>query len=127
MRTVDQWRLELRTALREALRQRDAAATALLREALAAIDNAEAVDASHAPAAQPGVIAGAVAGLGAGEVARREVRPEEVVALLARDLEDRRTAAGALAGLGRDAEAAVMRRQVVLLEALLAEPPTSAS
>lgn len=50
------------------MRERQADAVAALRETLAAIDNAEAIDASAAPPVQHGVIAGGVAGLGAGEV-----------------------------------------------------------
>ncbi len=71
MRTVDEWKTLLRTALRDAQRGRDGEAMAVLREALATIDNAEAPDVSHAPSGDTGPIAGAVQGLGAGEIARR--------------------------------------------------------
>ncbi len=55
------------------MKARDAVAIAALRSALGAIDNAEAADLAEAPSVQPGLIAGGVAGLGAGEVPRREI------------------------------------------------------
>ena len=120
MRSVDDWRSTLRAALREAARRRQHHAVAVLRETLAAIDNAEAVDASAAPPAQHGVIAGGVAGLGAGEVPRRTLRPDEVAAILEREIQERREAASTYAALGRDAEAAALRLQVDVLVALMA-------
>lgn len=51
-RTTDEWRRDLRNALREAMRERRADAIAVLRETLAAIDNAEAVDPGAAPPVQ---------------------------------------------------------------------------
>lgn len=119
-RTVEAWRDALRAALREAMRDRRAEAIAVLREALAAIDNAEAVDASAAPPVQHGVIAGGVAGLGAGEVPRRMLGPDEVAAILEREIEERRGTASSYAELGRTEEAAVLARQVEILAALLA-------
>lgn len=117
-RTADQWRGVLRAALREAMRERQADAVAVLRETLAAIDNAEAIDAGAAPPAQHGVIAGGVPGLGAGEVPRRSLSPDEVAAIVAREIEERRHAASTYAALGRDQEAAVLGRQVEILAAL---------
>ena len=118
MRSGDEWRDVLRAALREAVRDRQAHAAAVLRETLAAIDNAEAVDASAAPPVQHGVIAGGVAGLGAGEVPRRRLRADEVTAIIEREIQERRSAASMYAALGRDEEAAVLRRQVDILVAL---------
>ena len=51
----DQVRQRLRESLKVALNARDKVAVAALRSALSAIDNAEAVDRSHAPS--PGVAA----------------------------------------------------------------------
>lgn len=118
MRNVDDWRDVLRAALREAVRKRQTDAIAALRETLAAIDNAEAVDASAAPPVQHGVIAGGVAGLGAGEVPRRRLTADEATAIVEREIQDRRNAATAYAALGRDKEAAVLRFQVDVLVAL---------
>lgn len=118
MRTVDEWKSTLRAALREALRDRQTHAVAVLRETLAAIDNAEAVDASAAPAVQQGPIAGAVAGLGAGEVARRVLDAEAVTAIIEREIQERTDAATTLAELGKHDEAATLQRQVDVLVAL---------
>ena len=63
----------LRRALTAALKARDAVAVSALRSALAAIENAGAVDPGHAPPPGSGPIAGAVDGLGAAEVERRPV------------------------------------------------------
>jgi hypothetical protein len=69
VRSIEEWKSVLRAALRDALRTRQAPAVAVLRETLAAIDNAEAADSSAAPPVQHGVIAGGVPGLGARLVA----------------------------------------------------------
>jgi uncharacterized protein YqeY len=100
------------------MRERHADAVAALRETLAAIDNAEAIDPSAAPPVQHGVIAGGVPGLGAGEVPRRSLSPDEVAAIVAREIEERRRAASVYAALGRDQEAAALGRQVEILAAL---------
>ncbi len=67
---------------------------------------------------QHGVIAGGVAGLGAGEVPRRRLSADEVAAIIEREIQERRSAASTYAALGRDEEAAVLRRQVDILVAL---------
>jgi hypothetical protein len=85
----------LRTALRSAMRSRDPVATAALRSALSALDNATAVPPAAAPA-PPGDrhVAGSAAGLGAAEAARRELTPAEAAAVLRAEIADRRAAAG---------------------------------
>ena len=88
----------LRRALTTALKARDAVAVSALRSALAAIENAGAVDASHVPPPGSGPIAGAVDGLGAAEVERR---PVDVHAVVAAEVEQRRAAAREYAELGR--------------------------
>jgi uncharacterized protein len=118
VRTAGEWRDLLRAALRAALRDRQNDAVAALRETLAAIDNAEAVDPSAAPPIQHGMIAGGVPGLGAGEVPRRCLSAEEVTAIVDREIDERRRAVMTYANLGREDEAAVFRRQVVALVAL---------
>lgn len=119
MRTVDEWKALLRSAIKEAMRRREGNAVAVLRETLSAIDNAEAVATQEGPTtAGDGVIAGAVAGLGAGEVQRRALSVEEVAAVIARELEERREAAATYEKLGRPEEAERLREQVRLLESL---------
>ena len=88
----------LRRALTTALKARDAVAVSALRSALAAVENAGAVEASHAPSPGSGPIAGAVAGLGASEVERR---PVDVRAVVAAEVEHRRAAAREYVDLGR--------------------------
>jgi uncharacterized protein len=118
MRSVAAWKSVLRYALRDAQRARRASAVAVLRETLAAIDNAEAADLSAAPPAQHGVIAGGVAGLGAGEVARRVLTAQEVAALIEREIQERQAAAAIYEAHGRSKEADALRSQIDLLVAL---------
>jgi uncharacterized protein YqeY len=122
MRTVEDWKLHLRAALREALRAKDTTSLSAIRETLAAIDNAEAADLSQAPAAQSNVIAGAADGLGAGDVARRALGPGEVTAIIEREIQERRDSAASYASLGRQSEAAVLERQADVLQSLLSTP-----
>jgi uncharacterized protein len=109
----------LRRALTAALKARDTAAVAALRSALAAIENAGAVDPMHAPAASSGPIAGAVAGLGAAEVARRALTPTEIRALVEAEVEQRRTAAREYADLGRPDHAERLQAEADVLAAHL--------
>jgi uncharacterized protein YqeY len=118
MRTVDEWKTLLRAALRDAQRAREAASVSMLRETIAAIENAEAPDIRLAPSGQSQAIAGAVDGAGAGEIARRELGPQDVDAIIERELVGRRTAADSYASLGRHDEADALRRQADKLEAL---------
>jgi uncharacterized protein len=118
VRNVTEWKSVLRGALQEALRTRQAHAVAAIRETLAAIDNAEAADLSAAPPAQPGVIAGGVPGVGAGEVPRRMLSAEEVNAVFEREIQQRRDAAATYAALGRSEEASRLMLQVDMLVSL---------
>lgn len=119
MRTVDEWKETLRTKLREAMRARQSHVVSALRETLAAIDNAEAAEVSAAPPVQAGVIAGGVAGLGAGEVARRVLSAEAVRAVVERELQERREAATTYSKLGQNDQAATLTLQAELLASLL--------
>jgi uncharacterized protein YqeY len=120
MRTVEDWKLVLRDALRDALRAKDKSSLAVIRQTLAAIDNAEAPDVSHAPAAQSEVIAGAAVGVGAGDIARRQLSPVEVTAIVEREMHERRESAAAYASLGRQSEAAALEREADVLQVFLA-------
>lgn len=119
MRTVDDWKILLRAAIRDAMRAREPHTLSVVRETLAAIDNAEAKDGNLAPAGQSEVIAGAVEGIGAGEIARRALRPHQVKEIVEREVRERRDAAASYAALGRDQQAETLRRQADVLEALL--------
>jgi uncharacterized protein YqeY len=119
MRTVDEWKATLRTALRDAQRSRDTTAVAVLRETLATIDNAEAPDLSNAPAPGSTAIAGAVQGLGAGDIARRVLAPDEVASIVEREVRERRSTAATYVSLGRTVEAAQLEQQASILDALV--------
>jgi uncharacterized protein YqeY len=106
----------LRRALTAALKSRDAVAVSALRSALAAIENAGAVDTAQAPPPVSGPIAGAVAGLGASEVERQ---PVDVRAVVVAEVEQRRGAAREYDDLGRPDHAARLRAEAEVLAAHL--------
>jgi uncharacterized protein YqeY len=119
MKSITQWKDTLRAALREAMRGKQMHAVTVLREVLAALDNAEAADLSQAPKTQDSVFAGSVAGLGAGEVPRRILSEQEATALIERELKERRDAIQTYRGLGRDEEAEALQRQLEVLTSLM--------
>jgi uncharacterized protein YqeY len=112
-------RSAIRDALQVAMKDRDRVATAALRSALAAIDNAEAVDASLAPPEQPGHIAGGVVGLGAGEVARSTLTDHDVRAIVREAIAERERAAAQYDELHRHDDAARLRTETSVLAAVL--------
>ncbi|MCP3097889.1 GatB/YqeY domain-containing protein [Myxococcus sp. K15C18031901] len=118
MRTIHEWKSVLRAAMKDAMKARNAPAAAVLRETLAALDNAEAPDVSVAPAQVGGVIAGSAGGLGSGEVPRLVLSPEAVDALIQKEVRERRAAEALYTGLGRHEEARVLKAQVEVLLAL---------
>ena len=123
-------RSRLQSALRAAMKERDAAAMSALRSALAAIDNAAAVPVSgQRPSAAPSraapsenvPIAGGVAGLGAAEVARRAVTEEEAAAIAAAEAADRRAAARDYRAAGRADRADRLLSEARAIESALEE------
>ena len=114
-------RESLRDALRTAMKARDKPAVAAMRAALSIIDNAEAADVSAAPAVEEGHIAGGVAGLGAGEVARQQLSEPELVALLQAEVERWESTARDADGLGRTDDAEQLRAEIAALRPFLAE------
>jgi uncharacterized protein len=85
----------LRAALKDALRKRELVAVSALRSALSAIGNAEVVSVPEAvPGAGGSPIAGAVAGLGAGEARRRSLSAAEVDQIVRTEISERLLAAG---------------------------------
>jgi uncharacterized protein YqeY len=117
----------LQAALRAAMKERDTVAASGLRSALSAIANAEAVSLPAAssgqsarPAAQSSLhFAGAVAGLGAAEVSRREVTEDEAAAITAAEAADRRAAARDYQAAGHADRADRLRREAQAIEAAL--------
>lgn len=110
----------LRRALPVALKARDQAAVAALRSALAAIDNAHAVEAPPAPRTG-GVVAGAVSGLGAGDVPRRQLSDDDIAAIVRAEVADRRTAAEDYERAGQLDAAARLTAEAYVLAAHLVE------
>jgi uncharacterized protein YqeY len=116
-------RRQMRAALTRAMKARDGTAVRALRSVLAAIDNAEAADPSATPAQQPGAIAGGVAGLGAGEVARRTVTEQDVRDIVSTAIAERDAAAAQYDALQRPDEAQRLRDEAAVLRNIpLARP-----
>ena len=123
----DTGRNALRHALRRdlamAMKARQPDAVAALRAAIAAIDNAEAVPAPEArQAATSSHIAGARAGLGAAEAARRDLSDSDQRAVLREQITGYTTEADRYEALGQPAAAACLRAQAHLLSAYLLGP-----
>lgn len=112
-------RQKLQEGLRRAMKARDAPALAALRSALAAIANAEAVEGTPAGRASTGPFAGAVDGLGAGEVPRRQLTDADVRMIMDREIAERRDAAAAYDELGETEAATDLRAQAITLERYL--------
>ena len=110
----------LRRALPPALKARDQVAVAALRSALAAVDNARAVEAPPAPRSG-GVVAGAVTGLGAGDAPRRELSEGDIAAIVRAEVADRRAAAADYERAGQVDAAARLTAEADVLAAHLAD------
>ena len=92
----------LRTALRTAMLDKDRDAVAALRSALAAIENAAAVDTTG-----PGLaIEEAPVGVGVNDVARQVLAPADLVAIVNAEIHEHETGAAQYDDLGRTDEAA---------------------
>jgi uncharacterized protein len=127
-------RVRMRRGLVDAMKARDQQAVAALRSTLARIDNAEAVDADAVdddglddePALYSGeghpAVAGSVLGVGAAEVDRRVLTPEEMAAIVRDDVEEREIAAEVLVRVGRPDQAERLRAQNKLLTTYLTPP-----
>ena len=127
-------RARMRCGLVDAMKARDQQAVSALRSTLARIDNAEAVDADEFDAdgldAEPALyrgdgrpaVAGSVLGVGAAEVDRRVLTPEETAAIVRDDVEEREIAAEVLERVGRPDHAERLRAQAKLLTTYLTPP-----
>jgi len=114
----------LRAALTEALSSRDLVAASALRSALSAIGNAEAIAPAKTGSTPPSSehFAGAMAGLGAAEAARRELTEADVAAIVSAEISDRRSAADDYDRLDRPDLSARLRREAAILADLLTAP-----
>jgi uncharacterized protein len=129
-------RVRMRRDLVDAMKARDQQAVAALRSTLAAIDNAEAVDAEEldaealddGPALSTGEgqppVAGSVLGVGAADVERRVLTPEETADVVRDEVTAREVAADVLERIGRADQAERLRAQAKLLTTYL-DPPGS--
>ena len=124
------WRARLREALLAARKDRDAPRVSALRSALSAIDNAGAVPTATLGSATPvnmnpdapasGTIAGGVVGLGAAEVARRELSDAQIRQLVQGEIDERLAAAGGIDATHIE-RAAILRSQAAVLSDLLGD------
>jgi hypothetical protein len=121
----DVLRAALRRGLTNAMKARDSDALAALRTAMAAIDNAEAVPLTDtvAPSAMPSAsgsrIAGAHAGAGSTEAARRQLTGAELVGILRDQVAEDTREADRYDSLGEADAADRLRRQASALAAYL--------
>lgn len=106
----------LKVELTAAMRSKDRAAVAALRSALGAIDNAEAVPAPPPPGPGETPIAGAVAGVGATEAARRRLTESDIAGIVEAEIADLRAGADDYDRLGRPDRAAELRAGADALE-----------
>lgn len=111
---------QLRDALRAALKARDRVAVSALRSALAAIENAGAVDVVDPPGARRGLaIEESPAGPGAAEVARRALTEAEVARIVRAEIAGRDRAAIDYENAGRARRAAQLRAEADVLRGLV--------
>lgn len=106
----------LRAALPGALKARDRATASTLRATLAAIENAEAVDAGSARA---GAIEASAVGIGVAEAARRELSEADVAAIVRAEIAERQQAAEVYESSGHADKAEHLRDAVATLTAFL--------
>jgi len=112
----------LRAALRSALQARDGTALRAVRSALAAVENASAVDGPLPTATGTGPIAKAVSGLGAADAPRKHLTDEEATDIVKTELAERRSAAADYRRLGRREEADRLEAEAMILESILSAP-----
>ena len=104
-------RERLREALTSAMKEQDTVAAAAFRSTLAAIANAEAIEA-------PAKVAPRI-GLGAGESARKELSDNELTGIVRAEMAERMSAAMKYEQLGRHAHARRLRAEAAALEPYL--------
>ncbi|MFQ6395213.1 hypothetical protein ACLMAJ_17315 [Nocardia sp. KC 131] len=109
-------RERLRAALPVALKARDRNAISALRSALAAIDNAEAIDTVDLRA---GAIETSAIGLGAAEARRRDLSEADIEHIVRTEITERITAATEYDTLGRAARRDSLHAEAAALDALL--------
>lgn len=102
----------LRKDLTAAMKARDSDVVAALRTAIAAVDNAQAVEAAHRPeTATSEHFAGAHVGLGVTEAERRHLDIDEIRDILRTQINERTAEADRYDALGQADAAARLRRE----------------
>jgi hypothetical protein len=114
------WRRTLRDVLLVARKDRDSTRVSALRSALSAIDNAETPDDARVDAPSSGTIAGGVVGLGAAEVARRELSDAQIRWLWHGEVDERLAAAKQI-DASHSERAATLRTEAAVLGDLLGD------
>ena len=109
----------LQSALLPAMRAGDKDTVAVVRSALAAIANAEAVPATSTTPVGEGPVAGAAIGLGSTEAPRRELTADEVREVVEHERQERVQAAEESEAGGLGEYAARLRTQAAALAFLL--------
>lgn len=107
----------LRAALPAALKARDRATASTLRATLAAIENAEAVDAGSA--APAGAIEASAVGIGVAEAARRELTEADVAGIVRAEIAEQMRAAEVYDASGHADKASELRTAAAALTAFL--------
>lgn len=121
MTDAQRWRTALREALLRARKFGDHTRVSALRSALAAIDNAETPADASVDTPASATIAGGVAGLGAAEVARRELTDAQIRALLVAEIDERLDAAEAFSAGGHTDRADVLRAEAAVIAAVMGD------
>jgi uncharacterized protein len=120
MQTEDDLRPRLRRQLKAAVRNRDRIAVSALRDGIAALDNAEAVEPGQdVPTQGSEHVAGGEVGLGAAEVERRILDPESQRSIVRAEIEARLAAATTYEQHGQGVRAAELRLGADALLAVL--------
>jgi uncharacterized protein YqeY len=107
-------RSRLGRVLRVAMKARNATAIAVLRTALGAIDNAEAIDISQAPQGEGERSPGGVAGLWAAEAPRRNLSESDMASIVRAEIDERLEVAPDYERAGRYEAAARLHREAAL-------------
>jgi uncharacterized protein YqeY len=118
---AETWRTLLRASLLAARKKRDATRATALRSVLSAIDNAETPATVQVNGNRSGQVAGAVVGLGATEVPRRELSDEQIRGLVRSEIDERRNAAELITAGGHAERADALRAEVAVLAGLLGD------
>ncbi len=115
--------VRLRRDLTAALKARDSVTVAALRSALAALDNAGAVEVPATRAEGTEHIAGTTPGVGATDTARRVLSEHDARAILRSQVEEHRRAADEYVRVGRHDIAERRRTEAAALTAYLVDAP----